>query len=134
MSTTLKSMIRQRDYLRAKANKTGSNLLRQAYNHMKSRVNCKIFTFGKNYYSDKIQENKDNLKGTWKILKQATGQGNKSVSIDKIISNGNGISDGGDIARVCNQQVVSVGERLAEKIPFTGESPTAHIKVANVNF
>ena len=29
---------------------------------------------------------------------------------------------------------MSVGRRLAEKIPFTDESPTAHIKVANVKF
>ena len=36
VTSELKSMIRQRDYLRAKANKTGSNLLRQAYNHIKT--------------------------------------------------------------------------------------------------
>ena len=27
-----------------------------------------------------------------------------------------------------------MGRRLAEKIPFTDESPTAHIKVANIKF
>ena len=74
------------------------------------------------------------MKGTWKILKQAIGQGNKSVSINKIVSNGGDISDSGDIARVFNQHFVSVGRRLAEKIPFTDESPTAHIKFANVKF
>ena len=36
VKSELKSMIRQRDYLRAKANKTGLNLLRQAYNHIKN--------------------------------------------------------------------------------------------------
>ena len=97
-------------------------------------MNYKLFTLRKNYYSDKIEENKGNLKGTWKILRQAIGQGNKSVSIDKIVSNGSDISDSGDIARVFNQHFVSVGKRLAEKIPFTDESPTAHIKVANVKF
>ena len=93
-------MIGQRDYLRAKANKTGSNLLKQAYNHIKNRVNYKLFTLRKNKYSYKTEENKGNLKGTWNILKQAIGQGNKSVNIDKIVSNGSDISDGGDIARV----------------------------------
>ena len=134
VTSELKSMIRQRDYLRAKANKTGSNLLRQAYNHIKNRVNYKLFTLGNNYYSDKIEKNKGNLKGTWKIPKEAIGQGNKSVSINKIVSNGSNVSDNGDIARVFNQHFVSVGRRLAEKIPFTDESPTAHIKVANVKF
>ena len=70
-----------------------------------------------------------------KILKQAIGQGNnKSVNTDTIVSTGSDISDGGDIARVCNQRFVSVGKGLAEKIPFTDESPTTHIKVANVKF
>ena len=135
VTSELKSMIRQRDYLRAKANKTGSNLLRQAYNHIKNRVNCKLFTLRRNYYFDKIEENKGNLKGTWKILRQAIGQGNKSVSIiDKIVSNGSDISDSGDIARVSNQHFVSVGSSLAENIRFTDESPAAHIKVENVKF
>ena len=74
------------------------------------------------------------MKGTWNILKQAIGQGNKSVNIDKIVFNGSDISDSGDIAKVCDQHFVSVGRRLAEKIPFTDESPTGHIKVANVKF
>ena len=50
VTSELKSMIswiRQRDYLRTKANKTGSNLLRQAYNHVKNRVNYKLFTLKK---------------------------------------------------------------------------------------
>ena len=35
-TSELNLMIRQRDCLVAKANKTGSNLLRQAYNHIKT--------------------------------------------------------------------------------------------------
>ena len=38
------------------------------------------------------------------------------------------------IARVCNQQFILMWKRLAEKISFTDESPTAHIKVTNVKF
>ena len=34
-----KQMFRQRDYPRAKANKTGSNILRQAHNHIRHKVN-----------------------------------------------------------------------------------------------
>ena len=37
VTSELKSMIRQRDYLRAKANKTGSYILRQAYNQKKNK-------------------------------------------------------------------------------------------------
>ena len=39
----LKGMIMQRDYLRAKASKTGSCILRQAYNQMITRINQKLY-------------------------------------------------------------------------------------------
>ena len=38
----LKAMIRQRDYLRAKANKTGSNVLRDAYGQVRAKVNHRL--------------------------------------------------------------------------------------------
>ena len=42
VTSEIKSLIRQRDYLRAKANKTGSNILRQAFVQIKNKVNKKL--------------------------------------------------------------------------------------------
>ena len=42
---TLRHMIRQRDYLRAKANKTGSSVLRQAYGQIRAKVNPVDYIF-----------------------------------------------------------------------------------------
>ena len=39
----LKAMIRQIDYLRAKADKTGSSVLRQAYGQVKAKVNRRLY-------------------------------------------------------------------------------------------
>ena len=60
-------MIRQRDYLRAKANKTGSCILRQAYNKIRAKVNQKLYLLKKNYYNNKIEQHKGDLhvKTTW---------------------------------------------------------------------
>ena len=74
----------------------------------------------KNYYSKKIEENKDNLKGTWKIFKQAMGQESESSTIEKVIHKGCEISDKKEIANICNDHFVSVGKRLAVNIPDTG--------------
>ena len=77
-----KQMIRQRDYLRAKANKTGSNILRQAYNHIRNKVNSTLRKLRKSYYTNKIQINEGNLKkNTWKVLKEAIGQNDKTCSV-----------------------------------------------------
>ena len=43
VTSELKAMIRQIDYLRAKANKTGSSLLRQAYSQVRARVSQKLY-------------------------------------------------------------------------------------------
>ena len=69
VTSEIKSLVRQRDYLGAKANKTGSNTLRQAFVQIKNKVNYKLALLRKNYYSRKIEENKGNLRNTWKILK-----------------------------------------------------------------
>ena len=64
ITSELKSMIRQRDYLRAKANKTGSCVLRRAYNQMRTKVNHELYFLRKNYYANKIEQHKDDLKTT----------------------------------------------------------------------
>ena len=42
INAQVKQIIRQRDYLRAKPNKTGSNILRQAYNHSRNKANSNL--------------------------------------------------------------------------------------------
>ena len=39
VTSELKALIKTRDYLRTKANKTGSEYLRQAFNHTRNKVN-----------------------------------------------------------------------------------------------
>ena len=85
VNSDVKEMIRQRDYLRARANKMGSNILRQAHCNLRNKVNYTLKQLRKNYYTDKIEENKDNLKKTWQILREAMGQGEKISSVDKVI-------------------------------------------------
>ena len=84
VTSELKVMIRQRDYLRAKANKTGSSVLRQAYSQVRAKVNHRLYILRKNYYSSKIEEHKYDLKNTWKVLKGATGKTYKTIEIEKI--------------------------------------------------
>ena len=62
VTSELKAMIRQRDYLRAKANKTGSSVLRQAYG--RAKVNHRLYILRKNYYTSKIELHKYDLKNT----------------------------------------------------------------------
>ena len=115
-------------------NKTGSTYLRQAFNHVRNKVNRTLSELRIMYYMQKLDENKDDIKGIWKVLKQAMGQGTKSNNINKILYNDCEFIEQSKIADICNEHFVSIGERLAEGIPKSDESPTAHIEAANSSF
>ena len=100
MTSELKALIRTRDYLRAKANKTASVCLQKAFNHVRNKVNKALSGSQQSYYAQKLEENKDSLKGTWNVLKQAIGQGTKSTNIDKVIYEGSEYTDGKEIAEL----------------------------------
>ena len=134
VTSELKALIRTRDYLRAKANKAGSVCLRKAFNHVRNKVNKTLSDLQQSFYAQKIEENKDNFKGTLKVLKQAIGQTTKSTNIDKVIYERSEYTDSKEIADICNKHFVSIGRRLAKDIPDMGESPSAHIKAVNLNY
>ena len=58
-------MIRRKDYLRAKANKTGSGVLRQAYSQIRAKLNQKVYELRKHYYTSKIEQHKYDLNGKY---------------------------------------------------------------------
>ena len=64
VTAEVKSLMRQWDYFRGKANKSGSKYLRQAYQQLSKS----------DYYTKKIEESKDNLKNTWRVLKNVTNR------------------------------------------------------------
>ena len=86
------------------------------------------------YNEKKIEDNKNNLKVTWKILKQAIGQSTKSTCIDKVMYDCREIVAKQEIADICNLHFVSVGKRLAEGLSNTNIGTISHIATSNKNF
>ena len=64
VTSELCKMVRQRDYLRGKAKKTGSRILRQAYDQAKNAVSHILYKLRKSYYTNKIEQHKDDFKNT----------------------------------------------------------------------
>ena len=85
ITSKVRRMTRQRDYLCKKANETGSKYLRQALLNIRGRVYQELRYLCNSYYSGKIDEHKTDPKQTWKILKKALGKGSKSAIIEHII-------------------------------------------------
>ena len=115
VTSELRKMSRQRDYLRGKANKTGSRILRHAYDQVKNAVSHTLYKLRKNCYKNKTEQHKDDLKNTWKVLKQAIGHTSKSIHIEKIDDGMEVITTNAEIAETCNMHFISIGEKLAGK-------------------
>ena len=82
VTTEVRRLIRQRDFPRKKANETGSNYLRQATQRLIHKVTYMLRKLRSDYYSKQIEENRGDMKRTWKILKQAMNKESKTVTIE----------------------------------------------------
>ena len=127
-------MMRQRDYLRGKANKTGSKYLRQAFQQVRNKVDYTLRNLKSEYYTRKIEENKNNLKNTWKVLKQVVNKGGKSSSIDKLKIKETEIVDKQKISEEMNNYFASIGINLARNIPDGTTNPIDFVKQSNSIF
>ena len=68
------------------------------------------------------------MENTWKVLKEAIGQNDKTCSVDKIVIDGTNQSDKAKIADAFNNHFVSIGEKIANSIEGCNESPIANIQ------
>ena len=116
MTTVIRIMIRQRDYLRDKTNKTGPDILRQAFHQIRNIVTYVIRKAMSEYFTKKLAESNSDLKKTWQTLKQAMNRKDKSNPIYKLNVNSNEFNDKMKIAEYCNEPFTDIGKKLASEI------------------
>ena len=127
-------LIRQRDYLKKKANQTGSKYISQAFQQVKYKVQYRIRNLRACYYRDKIEENKGDIKETWKILKQAIKKDSKGSDIEILKVNDRKVKGNDEIAELFNEHFVSIGEKLAKEIDPVDISLTQQVKQTESKF
>ena len=123
----VRQMIRQRDYLRKKANKTGSNILQQAFQQIRNKMTYTVRKLRTEYYSKTLKKNEGDLKKTWKIFMQAMCKDNKTTKIDHININDTIINDKQKISEALNDHFVSIGEKLANEIQLSKNTPEYYL-------
>ena len=110
-------MMRTRDKLRGKANKTGSVYLWQAFQQMRNKVNYTLRKLISDYYTRKIEENENNLRNTWKTLKSVMNETSKCSSIEKIMVHNTEITNKQQISNEMNKFFATIGQNVAKDIP-----------------
>ena len=93
-------MIRQRYYLRKMANKTGSPYLRQAFQQIRNKITYSIRKARADDCSKSIEENKGDLRKTWKILKQNSLKMKNQTVINQINLGGKVITEKQEICDI----------------------------------
>ena len=127
-------MIRQRDYIRAKANKTGSSVLRQAYSQVRAKVNQKLYELRKSYFTSKIEQHKYDLKIHGKYLKVPLEKLIRPYKLKRLILKVKNLLIKSKLQNFAKGNFVSIGDKLTKNIqPGNEHSLSAHIQPATKN-
>ena len=65
----------------------------------------------------KVEDNKDNLRNMWKVLKRVINRKGKCNLVDKITVNNTKITNKQEISDEINEDFARIGSNLAEGIP-----------------
>lgn len=107
--------IRKRDKLKLEVNKQKNNLeLLNSYKEYRNKINNLIRKVKQEYYSNKIHENKHNMKKVWEIINESSNRINDKNKI--VINNQGKIVTDNEAANLFNNYFINVGEDLAKKI------------------
>ena len=80
------------------------------------------------YYEHRLQENKQNLKASWRILKEILNKNKNNLSCSRFYINNTVCNDKKRNAESFNSFFVNVGTNLANNIPSDSRSPTGYME------
>ena len=87
------------------------------YKQIRTRVNKLNLRLKRKYFSEKISECHEDLKGSWKIINQVINKSNKTTSIPSLNVEGVSVKDNKKIASSMNDFFCTIGNKLSDKIP-----------------
>ena len=80
----------------------------------------------KTFYSDKLNESKNDMKSTWKLLNMAIGTKSKTTNINSFTIDTKEISDLKEISDKLNQYFCNTAKQVQEEA-FTGYTETSDV-------
>ena len=117
VNANLKGLLRTRDRLKKAAVKCNSQILIASYKQVRNRVNSLNRTLKRQYFSEKISMQQDNMKDSWKTINQLLNKRSKTTNIESLKDDkGNNIVDKQEIADTMNKFFCSIGKVLAKNI------------------
>jgi len=99
---------------------------RTKYNIYKNKLQKLLKKAETQYYIDKFEFVKTNIKHTWSLIKTVLNNNNKTDLFDSIKVNNKTVNDKQQIANEFNKYFVNIGPNLAQSLPNTPNIPSYH--------
>lgn len=127
----LKAAIKRKNKMYISMLKNPSFLNTDNYKKYRNCLHRLLRKAEKDHYHDLLEQYKNNLSKTWKVIKQVLNQ-NKSCSSERsFVINSQTVTDESRIAEGFNNFFVNIGAQLSSNIPQVAESPLLHISCNN---
>jgi len=131
----LKTKIRQRDFLKKKAILSNNETDWDQYKKARNQTNNAIKLSKKNYFVHGFDQNKANLRKTWKLINDLTSRKtSKSVKISELKIGEQKITSDCSIAEAFNDHFSNIAQTLANNLPNTECKPELYLKSTNSVF
>ena len=101
------------------------------YKNTRTIANREIRIAKKTYYHTQIEQNKNNLKKTWAIIKEAMGLQQPVSDINALCIDGTEITDPIEISENLNNYFINIGTKLSSVIPPTDREPLSYLNQYN---
>ena len=123
----MKQAIKTKNKLYRKSKKSKNPEHEFKYKRYRNKLNKMLSDAERSHYSDMLNENKSNMKKSWRILKEIINKKKTTKACSKFQINGSYTTDKQKIANGFNKFFINVGPNLASKIPSDNRCPTSYI-------
>ena len=117
---------RNRLFVKKKRNPNNADL-KMAYNLFRNSVTRDIKASKRNYYASYFENCKNNMKKTWKGIREIINTKSSMSCISHIYHNGQTITEPITIANTFNNFFTSIGQSINDSIPQTNINPLSYL-------
>ena len=131
MTRSLLKSINKKNKLYYKYKTTKSELWRKKYTQYRNVLTSVLRVAKKNYYSTQFQATLNNIRGTWRVIKDKFLKGAKRSNIRNMVIDGDSVDDKNVIVEKFNDYFCSIGPNLSKAIPNCDKSFNVFLKEPN---
>ena len=132
LSDSLKKSIKKKNKWYFKIRKSTDIDERTKYNQYRNSLNGILVREEREHYEKLFKDNQNNLRHSWKILKNVINKRKSTSSTSRFIVNNNLTTDKKLIAEGFNSFFTNIGPDLAKKIPNDPAFPSEFLKKRNI--